>query len=105
MKGKAISCSCLQSVKSSQSAIGIGRVIHAILQMLKFVQGRYAFSGYIFLSYCCLNFSIIEFADNDDSIGEMSLLWRKKCAEPCSKCNESTDTNLTCDFCDKVRIV
>ena len=59
------------------------------------------FSGYTFLFFC-----IVEFANNYDSIGEMSLLWRKKCAEPCSKCNdESTDTDLTCDFCGKVCIV
>jgi len=47
-------------------------------------------------------FLFIEFEGNNDSIIEMSLLWRKKCGEPCENCKKSSGTDLCCDYCDKV---
>ena len=47
--------------------------------------------------------SIIEFAKSDDSIGEMSLLWRKKYGEPCPECNDqSIEKDFNCYLCGKV---
>ena len=53
--------------------------------------------------YCCLHLFIIEFANHDDSIGKMSLLWREKSGEPCHDCNDqSTKRELICSICGKV---
>ena len=61
-------------------------------------------TGFNFLSRTLVDyFSIIEFVDNDDSIGEMSRLWRKECGEPCPECNDqSTKKDFNCYLCGKV---
>ena len=61
-------------------------------------------TGFNFLSRTLVDcFSIIEFAESDDSIGKMSLLWREKCGELCRECNDqSTEMDFICYLCGKV---